>query len=101
MIDIPTEWRLPHVVEACVERLCQKGCRAVWGDIERLERGEVLPEVAGLDPAQREAVLAELKSVMAVYGDRCAVAGAAEAPAAHPSAPSRPESATASGGPGR
>jgi hypothetical protein len=81
MDDIPSSWRLPHVVEACVERLCQKGCRAVWGDIDRLERGEVPPEVAGLDGGQLEAVLAELKSVMAVYGDRCQMPGTEQAPA--------------------
>lgn len=78
---MPFSWRLPHMVEACVERICQKGCRAVWGEIERLERGEVLPEVAGLDGDQRAAVLAELRSVMAVYAGRCEVAVADPGPA--------------------
>ncbi len=60
-------------IDDCVERLCQKGCRRVWDDIAALERGEVLPEVAGLDAEARHRVLLELKSIMAVYGDRCSL----------------------------
>jgi hypothetical protein len=81
MDDILSGWCLPHPVEACVERLCHKGCQAVWDDIDRLERGEALPELTGLDGGQREAVLAELKSVMAVYGDRCQMPGTEQVPA--------------------
>ena len=60
-------------IDDCVERLCQKGCRRVWDDIAALERGEVPPEVAGLDAEARHRVLLELKSIMAVYGDRCSL----------------------------
>jgi len=59
------------VVVRCVEALCHKGCRQVWCDIQALERDAALPETQGLSTAERAAVLAELKSVMAVYGDRC------------------------------
>lgn len=62
------------LVEASVERICDKGCRRVWEDIAALERDESLPEVQGLSSAQRAAVLAELKAIMAVYGGgRCSI----------------------------
>lgn len=56
-------------VEYCVERLCDKGCKSVWMDIQRLESGETLPETAILDEQERLAVISELKSVMAVYDE--------------------------------
>ena len=62
---------LPGPVEACVEALCQKGCRSVHETIARLERGEVLPETLGLSQAERRVVLEELRSIMAVYGATC------------------------------
>lgn len=62
----------PHV-EACVERLCSKGCRQVRLDIATLESGGDLPETRDLSAAQRSALLEELKQVMAVYGDSCRV----------------------------
>ena len=58
-------------VDACVEALCAKGCRQVRQDIAALEAGASLPEVADLTPEQRARVLAELKQIMAVYGDAC------------------------------
>ena len=60
-----------RLVEQCVERLCRKGCRAVWSDIDALEAGEPLPETAGLSGAELRAVVHELKSVMAVYQHSC------------------------------
>ena len=62
---------VPGPVEACVEALCQKGCRSVHETIARLERGAVLPETLGLAQAERWVVLEELRSIMAVYGDTC------------------------------
>jgi hypothetical protein len=59
-------------VDHCVELLCDRGCRAVWRDIQCLEAGKILPETAALSEEERRAVLQELKSVMAVYGpDGC------------------------------
>ena len=55
-------------VDHCVEILCDRGCRAVWADIERLEAGMSLPETTELTEDERRAVLQELKSVMSVYG---------------------------------
>jgi len=60
-----------RLVEQCVEKLCHKGCRAVWADIDALEAGEVLPEVRGLSRAEVRAVVGELKAIMAVYEGSC------------------------------
>lgn len=60
-----------QTIDQCVEHLCLKGCRAVWGDIRALEAGASLPETRGLTTAEIDAVLAELKSVMAVYKGSC------------------------------
>jgi hypothetical protein len=59
------------LLEAAIEAICQKGCRQVHRDIERLASGELLPEAKGLDAPQREQLLAELRAIMAVYGERC------------------------------
>ena len=56
-------------VEACVEALCLKGCRSVYETIARLECGETLSETLGLSHAECRLVLAELKAIMAVYGE--------------------------------
>lgn len=58
-------------VDHCVERLCNKGCRSVWDDIHALESGVVLSEVEGLQKAEIVRVVAELRSIMAVYGGSC------------------------------
>jgi hypothetical protein len=58
-------------VERAVELLCHRGCRAVWGIIEELERGGSVPEADDLSRDERCAVAAELKSIMAVYADSC------------------------------
>ena len=61
-----------RLVEQCVEKMCHKGCRAVWSDIDALEAGKRLAEVEGLSKAEVYAVIAELKSIMAVYQGTCA-----------------------------
>jgi len=58
-------------VEQCIEALCHQGCRQVWGYIAVLEKGDSLPETEGLSREETAIVLAELKNIMAVYGDRC------------------------------
>lgn len=65
---------LNRQVEHAVELLCQQGCRAVWGVIGALERGESLPETSDLDAAELEAVVCELKAIMSVYADNCPAA---------------------------
>jgi hypothetical protein len=58
-------------VAYCVEALCNKGCKAVRDDIAALESGQRLPETRELRADEVRAVLAELKSIMAVYGGVC------------------------------
>ena len=66
------EWVLNHrLVEQCVEKLCQKGCRAVWSDIDALESGQSLPETRGLSTPEIREVVRELKQVMSVYEGSC------------------------------
>ncbi len=60
-------------VDQAVETLCLKGCKALWADIAFMEKGGVLPELANLDEAQRREVLAEIKSIMAVYEGSCSL----------------------------
>ncbi|WP_088178671.1 hypothetical protein [Sulfuricella sp. T08] len=51
----------------CIEVLCQKGCKEVSLVILTLERGDLMTEVQELNEDERQAVLNELKSIMAVY----------------------------------
>lgn len=51
----------------CIEALCQRGCKEVSLIILALERGETMAEAQELDAEERQAVLHELKSIMAVY----------------------------------
>jgi hypothetical protein len=60
-------------VDKCVEKLCQKGCSQVWGDIDTLENGGILPETDGMSSGERRRVLSELRSVMSVYAGRCRI----------------------------
>ena len=60
-------------VDNCVEALCQKGCSAVWGHIEALESGQLIPEADGLSTPEIRAVIRELKSIMSVYKGTCSV----------------------------
>jgi hypothetical protein len=59
-------------VEQSVEKLCGKGCRSVWADIDALEAGQRLPEVEGLSREEVALVIKELKSIMSVYEGSCA-----------------------------
>jgi hypothetical protein len=76
VILLPTHCReiaLDHrLVEQSVEKLCAKGCRSVWADIEALEAGQRLPEVEGLSREELALVIGELKSIMSVYEGSCA-----------------------------
>jgi hypothetical protein len=59
------------LLEVRLESICEKGCKLVWDDIAILEQGGQLPETRDLDSNGRAWLLRELKSVMAVYGERC------------------------------
>jgi hypothetical protein len=58
-------------IDRCVEALCEQGCDRVNSFIEALRAGHDIPEVAGLSMEERQRVLENLVSIMAVYGDRC------------------------------
>jgi hypothetical protein len=51
----------------CIEFLCQRGCKEVSLIILALERGETMAEVQELNEDERQVILHELKSIMAVY----------------------------------
>ncbi len=60
-------------IDQCVELLCHRGCREVGQIITRLDAGEAVDGTESLADAEREAVLQELRSIMAVYGGQCHV----------------------------
>jgi len=64
---------MPDPVDHAVEILCLKGCKALWEDIELMEKGQVLPELQTLDMQQQKHVLREIKSIMAVYKGSCSL----------------------------
>jgi len=63
----------PITVEGCVEAICNKGCRSVRADITTLEQGGAVKELKDASELVRQAVLRELKNIMAVYGDSCRI----------------------------
>jgi hypothetical protein len=54
-------------VEACVDRVCALGCTFVGQLIEELRAGRPHPIYADLDSEERQCLLRELASIMAVY----------------------------------
>ena len=67
-------WRMcDQEIEKRVEALCRKGCGSVRENIRLLEQGGFVPELKGLEGSARHAVLQELRSIIAVYGERCPI----------------------------
>jgi len=54
-------------LQTVVEHLCKDGCNAVNSYISAIQSGDYPELVRGLDHQDRDAVLAELKSIMAIY----------------------------------
>ena len=54
----------------CIEVLCHQGCSAVRGYITRLEEGQSVPHAEDLSYSEKQVLLRELKTVMAVYDAR-------------------------------
>lgn len=54
-------------VEQAIDAICALGCDVVRAYILALGNGEMRPEYAALDAAQRASLLAELQDIMAVY----------------------------------
>ena len=61
---------LEHQLQQIVDALCHDGCKAVSRYISEMEAGSYPEQMQSLSNNQKQAVLAELKSIMAVY-DRC------------------------------
>ncbi len=57
----------PPVIEQSIELLCQKGCKEVLRLIGEMEAGRTPGEISHLQESERQAVLRELKAIMAVY----------------------------------
>lgn len=64
------ENHLVKEVDACVERICDLGCGMVYVVIERMERGEEVPELSNTSEEIKHQVLSHLKAIMAVYDAR-------------------------------
>lgn len=59
-------------VSQCVEKVCSHGCDTVRATISALEAKRPVNGTEALAPAQRQAVLQELKAIMRVYDEaRC------------------------------
>ena len=57
-------------IDACIEHICDLGCSEVYRISELIERGDVVPELNGVNTEVHQAVLRELKAIMAVYDAR-------------------------------
>jgi len=55
----------------CIEQLCQAGCERVHEHMDTLRAGRQLPEIGTLTRSERQSLLGELKSIMAVYERGC------------------------------
>ena len=59
------------LLEERIERLCQRGCRAVYRALDVLRQGVAIEETRGLNDMEIDALVKELESVMAVYDQPC------------------------------
>ena len=60
----------PDQVEQAVEQVCNLGCAAVYRILDEVDRGIDPEPLSALPPGVRSCVVAELRSVMAVYDAR-------------------------------
>ncbi len=60
----------PEQVEQAVERVCNLGCAAVYRILDEVDRGIDPEPLAALPSGVRADVVAELRSIMAVYDAR-------------------------------
>ena len=59
--------KLASHLDAIIENVCGEGCQQVRQFINRLRQGHVDDKVKSLKPQERDLVLEELESIMAVY----------------------------------
>ena len=62
-----------QAVEHCIEQICARGCKVVCQVIARLRSGPPPAELAQLGAAERDRVLVELESIMAIYAENDSV----------------------------
>ncbi len=53
-----------------IEAICQQGCQHVLSVIDQLEQGVLVDELSDYGAEDCQAILAELKAIMAVYDFR-------------------------------
>ncbi len=53
--------------DACLETICNQGCRSVRSCIDALKEGREPAETAALSVEERQELLQELEGIMAVY----------------------------------
>ncbi len=61
---------LDQHLQQIIDTLCNDGCKAVSAYISEMEAGNYPAQMQSLSNSQKEIILNELKSIMAVY-DRC------------------------------
>lgn len=61
---------LPQHLQTILESLCLDGCKNVRLHIHAIEHGQLPLQLQALSNAERQQILDELKTIMAVY-DRC------------------------------
>jgi len=69
-MSIQRDHALVNEIDTCIECICDLGCGEVYRVIDLIERGDVVPELNGVNAEVHEAVLRELKTIMAVYDAR-------------------------------
>ncbi|MEK6663872.1 MAG: hypothetical protein AABY73_08400 [Pseudomonadota bacterium] len=57
----------PKKIEQAVTLICDQGCVRIRALIQHLETGAAIQETIELNETERQAVLAELKSIMTIY----------------------------------
>lgn len=57
-------------IDACLEVVANKGCKAIWNDMKALDSGKTIREIQSLSQAEKEAFVKELKEIMWVYEGR-------------------------------
>jgi len=60
-------------LDAVIETICARGCKAVYQVMAQLQAGQTVPELAHLPRCDCNRVLVELDSIMAVYAENGSV----------------------------
>ena len=69
-MSVQQDHALANEIDAYVELICNLGCGRVYRIIELMERREDIVELNGATAETHQAVLRELKAIMAIYDAR-------------------------------